>query len=102
MPHKPHPEPYHVGDAAPKEGDFVCVPCGFKKHLKPGDRFAECISCLKDEGWHDSYDIQDEEDSMLDATATETEERHLHDEEGAEIAEGMELWEEIQKPEETK
>lgn len=103
MPHKPHPEPYHVGDVVPKEGEYVCVPCGFKKNLRPGEEFSECISCMKDQGWHASWDEQDTEDELADAVpGLETSEHHLHDEEGQEVAEGLELWEEIQKPEEDK
>jgi len=100
MPHQPHSEPYHVGDNVPKEGQYVCVPCGFKKKLKPGDVFGECLSCFKDEGWHQSWDEQDTEDELADQVPEmEEEELHRHDEEGAEVAEGQELWEEVRKPE---
>jgi hypothetical protein len=49
-------EAYHKGDTVSDEGDYVCVPCGFRKHLKPGKQFPECTSCLSgtEEG-HDDY-----------------------------------------------
>lgn len=97
MPHKPHPEPYHVGDAVPKDGEYVCVPCGFKKRFKPGDAFTECISCMKDEGWHVPGDAQDIEDALLDNTDVEEKEHHYHTDENEEVAEGLELWESLQK-----
>jgi hypothetical protein len=98
MPHKPHPEPFHVGDTAPADGEYVCVPCGFKKSLKTGDSFGECVSCLKDEGWHLPDEEQDEEDALADNTDIESTEHHLHDDENEEVAEGLELWETIHKP----
>lgn len=106
MPHKPHPEPYHVGDKVPEEGQYVCVPCGFRKRLKPGDVFGECLSCFKDEGWHVAGEEQDKEDAMLDDTDVEKTGHHYHaskkgeKDEDEEVAEGLELWEKRQKPEE--
>lgn len=99
MPHKPHPEPYHVGDVVPEEGKYVCVPCGFRRKLKAGQTFSECVSCLKDEGWHAAGEEQDEEDRLLDGTDIEKTGHHYHTDEGEEVAEGMELWEKAQKPE---
>lgn len=98
MAHKPHPEPYHVGDHAPEEGEYVCVPCGYRKRFGAGERFTECVSCLKDEGWHAPGTPQDEEDALFDELQIEPSEHHLHDEEGAEVAEGLELWEKVKKP----
>jgi len=98
MPHKPHPEPHHVGDLVPEEDTYVCVPCGYKKRLARGDTFAECVSCLKDEGWHVAGEDQDEEDAMLDDTDIEKAGHHYHTDEGEEVAEGLELWEKVQKP----
>ncbi|MDO8558180.1 MAG: hypothetical protein Q7S09_03250 [bacterium] len=100
MTHKPHPEPYHVGDLAPHEGEYVCVPCGFKKLLKTGESFSECLSCMKDEGWHILGAEQDVEDALLDDTDVEEKEHHYHTEDNEEVAEGLELWESIQKPDE--
>lgn len=37
---------YNRGDQVPEENNYVCVPCGFRKHLKQGDVFPECTSCL--------------------------------------------------------
>ena len=50
------PKTYNRGDAVEEEGNYVCVPCGFKGHFQPGDTFSECTSCLggTDEG-HDDY-----------------------------------------------
>lgn len=37
---------YNRGDAVEKEGRYVCVPCGFRRHFQQGETFTECISCL--------------------------------------------------------
>ena len=97
--HKPHPEPYHVGDIAPEEGKYVCVPCGYRRKLEKGEKFGECLSCFKDEGWHMPSEEQDEEDALVDNTKIEETEHHLHDDENEEVAEGQELWEKVQKEE---
>lgn len=102
MTHKPHPEPYHVGDAVPEEGTYVCVPCGYKKRLKTGEMFSECVSCLKDEGWHVAGEDQDEEDAMLNDTKVEDTEHHYHTDDNEEVAEGLELWEKAQEPDKDK
>lgn len=34
------------GDKVAEEGEYICVPCGFKHHYKVGDNFGECTSCL--------------------------------------------------------
>lgn len=34
------------GDKVTEEGEYVCVPCGFKNHYKVDDIFGECTSCL--------------------------------------------------------
>ncbi len=51
-------ETFHKGDIVGEEGDYVCVPCGYQKHFKPGDTFTECTSCLAgtDEGHEDYVD----------------------------------------------
>ena len=102
MPHKIHTEPYHVGDIAPKDGRYVCVPCGFQKRLQTGETFGECLSCFKDEGWHGPWEEQDTEDALVDNTSVEETEHHFHipGEAAQEVAEGQELWEEVQKPKE--
>lgn len=50
-------KPFSKGDAVPAEGDYVCVPCGYQHHYKPGDTFGECISCLSGTpgGQHEEY-----------------------------------------------
>lgn len=47
---------HNKGDLVEKPGDYVCVPCGYRKHYETGDTFGECISCLAgtDEG-HEDY-----------------------------------------------
>ncbi len=37
---------FNRGDAVEREGTYVCVPCGFKKHFAPGETFSECTSCM--------------------------------------------------------
>lgn len=102
MPHKTHPEPYHVGDPAPEEGEYVCVPCGFQRRLQKGEVFGECLSCLKEEGWHEAGEQQDEEDHMLDNTDVELTGHHYHTENNEEVAEGQELWEKKQNGDEAE
>lgn len=38
-----------TGDAVPEDGDYICVPCGFREALKEGDICPECTSCLKNQ-----------------------------------------------------
>jgi len=65
---------YNKGDEVPAEGKYVCVPCGYHHHYKDGEKFGECISCLA--GTQDGPE---------------------------EYAEGLELWEKLEKrKEETK
>jgi hypothetical protein len=49
--------PFSKGDAVPKEGAYVCVPCGFKKDYKSGEHFEECISCFSGtpQGEHEEF-----------------------------------------------
>lgn len=49
--------PFNKGDVVPTEADYVCVPCGFKKHYQPGEQFSECISCFSGtpQGQHEEY-----------------------------------------------
>lgn len=37
---------FNKGDIAAEAGNYVCVPCGFRKHFKQGEQFSECMSCL--------------------------------------------------------
>jgi len=37
---------YNRGDAVEHDGTYICVPCGYRRHFKPGDTFTECLSCL--------------------------------------------------------
>ena len=37
---------YKVGDIVAETGIYVCVPCGYKKHLKKRERFPACIACM--------------------------------------------------------
>jgi len=46
--------PYSKGQTVEHEGDYVCVPCGYKHHFKPGEAFTECISCMS--GTNDGHE----------------------------------------------
>lgn len=50
-------KPFSKGDAVLAEGDYVCVPCGYQHHYKPGDAFGECMSCLSGtpNGQHEEF-----------------------------------------------
>ncbi|MBI3956710.1 MAG: hypothetical protein HY340_01845 [Candidatus Kerfeldbacteria bacterium] len=37
---------FSKGERVPQEGDYVCVPCGYRRHFQPGEQFSECLSCL--------------------------------------------------------
>lgn len=37
---------YKTGSIVEEDGYYVCVPCGYKKYLKRGVRFPNCIKCL--------------------------------------------------------
>ncbi len=37
---------YSKGDRVEVPGEYICVPCGYKKHFNLGDVFGECTSCL--------------------------------------------------------
>jgi hypothetical protein len=38
---------FKVGEAVQKAGIYICVPCGYKKKYKAGERFARCLSCMR-------------------------------------------------------
>jgi len=40
---------FDIGERVPKDGVYTCVPCGYKKKLRAGDRFPKCLGCLKKE-----------------------------------------------------
>lgn len=60
------PKTFNKGDQVEADGEYICVPCGFKKKYQKGENFSECLSCM--------------------AGAKEGPE---------EYAEGMELWEKL-------
>jgi len=39
-------EVYKVGSKVPKNGMYICVPCGNKMYLEGGARFGNCLKCL--------------------------------------------------------
>ena len=39
-------ETFKVDSIVPEDGYYICVPCGNKKYLKEGERFASCLTCL--------------------------------------------------------
>ena len=44
---------FNIGDKVEIEGNYVCVPCGYHRRYKKGERFERCFKCLKgtrDEG----------------------------------------------------
>ena len=51
------PGPFSKGEKVPHDGQFVCVPCGYKHQYKTGEEFGECISCLSGtkDGQHEEY-----------------------------------------------
>jgi len=54
---------------------------------------------MKDEGWHAAGVPQDTEDALFDELGLDPAgHAHLHDDEGQEVAEGLELWEKTSKP----
>lgn len=34
------------GEDVPDDGKYVCVPCGFNRDFKAGEKFGECSSCI--------------------------------------------------------
>lgn len=47
---------YNKDEKVLEEGEYICVPCGFRKHFKVGDIFSECTSCLSGtEDGHEKY-----------------------------------------------
>ncbi len=51
---------YNVGDVVPADGEYACVPCGYKKTYKAGEIFPECISCLEKFKDVDMDEVSDE------------------------------------------
>lgn len=49
--------PFSKGDRVQAEGDYVCVPCGYRRHYQVGQQFAECLSCFSGtpEGQHEEF-----------------------------------------------
>jgi len=43
-------ETYQVGEQVVENGHYVCVPCGYHKHLKKGYKFPHCINCMDKKG----------------------------------------------------
>lgn len=37
---------YNRDDIVQEDGDYVCVPCGYRRHYVKGEKFSECMSCL--------------------------------------------------------
>ncbi len=50
-------KPFSKGDTVPEEATYVCVPCGYQHHYKPGETFGECMSCLSGtpSGQHEEF-----------------------------------------------
>ncbi len=67
--------PFSKGDHVPSEGDYVCVPCGYRHHFKPGEHFTECISCLS--GTNDGHEDFVEGGEMWEPVQPAVEE-HAH------------------------
>lgn len=38
---------YKIGERVKIKGLYVCVPCGYKKLFKKGDRFTACTNCMR-------------------------------------------------------
>lgn len=49
--------PYNKGEAVPAPGEYVCVPCGFRRIYQSGEQFGECTSCLSGtpQGQHEDF-----------------------------------------------
>ena len=44
---------FDVGEKVKVEGEYICVPCGYKRKYNQGEIFQRCFHCLKgiqDEG----------------------------------------------------
>ena len=37
---------YRVGCTVEKDDFYVCVPCGYRKYLKQGTKFPDCLKCM--------------------------------------------------------
>lgn len=50
-------KPFSKGDKVLAAGEYVCVPCGYKKQYQPGEVFGECMSCLSGtpSGQHEEF-----------------------------------------------
>jgi len=44
---------FRTGEKIEKSGWYICVPCGYKKRLKEGEKFPSCLSCL--DGHEDEF-----------------------------------------------
>lgn len=77
------PNTYRVGERVAVSGWYVCVPCGYREHLKEGDIFPPCINCMRV-----SRPVSEIELNAATAAGTEVDEF----DEGA-VAENLELWE---------
>lgn len=74
---------WRVGEQVSISGWYVCVPCGYRQHLKEGDTFQPCINCMRVN--------RPVSESEFDAAAAEGVEIDEFDE-GA-VAANLELWE---------
>lgn len=37
---------FKIGDAVPRTGMYLCVPCGYVQRFEEGSAFATCDACL--------------------------------------------------------
>ncbi len=37
---------YKIGDAVPKKGTYICVPCGYTQLFEEGEFFTTCEACF--------------------------------------------------------
>jgi len=38
---------FDVGRTVPQTGRYICVPCGYTRHLQKGTIFPQCFSCIE-------------------------------------------------------
>lgn len=74
---------YHVGQRVTISGQYVCVPCGYRRTFAVGDVFPPCINCMRV-----SKPVSDIE---FEEAALRGEEIDEFDQEA--VATNMELWE---------
>lgn len=82
---------YRVGERVPLNGQYVCVPCGYRLDLMEGDVFPACINCMRVSR---PLEVESQESVREEEKTVDEFDEEL-------VAESLELWEFLAEPRES-